>query len=117
MGIFDKMKEPVFLKESSDAIRQLEVLRELEPKLTPSGQEKLSQDIKNLEYGVQGENQIAFELKNSHIPGSCYCIPLPIADSRLLSLSAVSWVSSQIMIPPRLSFAYSAFCSMAAIPL
>lgn len=68
MKLFDKLQEPVFLKESSDALRQLEALKELEPGLTPEGQEKLRQDIKYLEYGIQGENQIAFELKNSHMP-------------------------------------------------
>ena len=68
MGLFDKMKEPIFLKESSDAQRQLEVLRALESKLTQEGREKLHQDIRFLEYGIQGENQIAFELKNSHMP-------------------------------------------------
>ena len=68
MGLFNKMKEPVFLKESSDARRQLEVLKKLEPGLTPEGQEKIRQDMRYLEYGIQGEEQIAFELKNSHMP-------------------------------------------------
>ena len=68
MSIFNKMKEPVFLKESSDAQRQLAVLKELEPKLSPEGQKKIRQDIKYLEYGIMGENQIAYELKNSHMP-------------------------------------------------
>lgn len=68
MGFFDKMKEPIFLKEKSDALRQLEGLKKLEARLNPEGQEKLRQDIKLLEYGIQGENQIAYELKNSHMP-------------------------------------------------
>lgn len=68
MGFFDKMKEPVFLKESSDAQRQLAVLKKLEPQLSPEGQKKIRQDIKFLEYGILGENQIAYELKNSHMP-------------------------------------------------
>lgn len=68
MSIFNKMKEPVFLKESSDAQRQLAMLKELEPKLSPEGQKKIRQDIKYLEYGIMGENQIAYELKNSHMP-------------------------------------------------
>lgn len=68
MGFFDKLKEPVFLKEDSDAQRQLDVLRELEPRLNPEGQNKIQQDIRCLEYGIQGERQIAFELKNSHTP-------------------------------------------------
>lgn len=67
MGLFDKAREPVFLKESSDAHRQLEVLKQLEPQLTPKGQERLRQDIRYLEYGIQGEEQIAFELRNSHM--------------------------------------------------
>lgn len=68
MSIFNKMKEPVSLKESSDAQRQLAMLKELEPKLSPEGQKKIRQDIKYLEYGIMGENQIAYELKNSHMP-------------------------------------------------
>lgn len=68
MGFFDKLKEPVFLKEDSDAQRQLEGLKALESRLNPEGRNKLQQDIRCLEYGIQGENQIAFELKNSHMP-------------------------------------------------
>lgn len=68
MGIFDKLKEPVFLKESSNAEEQLEHLKELEPLLTDEGKAKLKQDIKFLEYGIIGEKNIAFELKNSHMP-------------------------------------------------
>lgn len=68
MSLFHKQKEPVFLKESSDAKRQLEVLRKLEPQLTSEGKKLLSQDIKKIEYGIAGEEQIAFELKSSHMP-------------------------------------------------
>jgi len=68
MGLFDKMKEPVFLKESSDAERQLEKLKSLESLLDVEGKTKLMQDIKFLEYGIAGEKNIAFELKNSHMP-------------------------------------------------
>lgn len=68
MGLFNRMKEPVFLKESSNAQIQLEKLQKLEPLLNPEGQAKIKQDIKYLEYGISGENNIAFELKNSHMP-------------------------------------------------
>lgn len=68
MGLFERMKEPVFLKEDSDAEKQLEKLREIEPLLKTEGQAKLRQDIKYLEYGIIGEKNIAFELKNSHMP-------------------------------------------------
>lgn len=68
MGLFDKLNEPVFLKDSSDAELQLEKLKNLEPLLNTEGQILLRQDIKYLEYGIAGERNIAFELKNSHMP-------------------------------------------------
>lgn len=68
IGIFDRIKEPVFLKESSDAEAQLEKMKALEPLLNHEGQNKIKQDIKYLECGIFGEKTIAFELKNSHIP-------------------------------------------------
>ena len=68
MGIFNRMREPVFLKESSEAEAQLERLKKLEPQLNAEGQALIRQDIKCLEYGIAGEKNIAFELKNSHMP-------------------------------------------------
>ncbi|RGY98749.1 HRDC domain-containing protein [Clostridium sp. AM58-1XD] len=68
MDFLNRMKEPVFLKESNTAEIQLENLRKLEPLLTPEGQSIIRQDIKCLEYGIIGEKNIAFELKNSHMP-------------------------------------------------
>lgn len=68
MGLFNRMKEPIFLKESSNAGEQLEQLKALEPLLNSEGQAIIRQDIKCLEYGMVGEKNIAFELKNSHMP-------------------------------------------------
>lgn len=68
MGLFSKMQGPVFLKEDSNAKKQLEILNELFPLLNKEGQEKLMQDIRKLEYGMEGEKNIAYELKNSHMP-------------------------------------------------
>lgn len=68
MGLFNKMKEPIFLKENSNAEEQLEKLKALEPLLNSEGQDIIRQDIKFLEYGIAGEKNIAFELKNSHMP-------------------------------------------------
>lgn len=68
MGLFSKLQNPVFLKEDSNAKKQVEKLRELSPFLNKEGQEKLAQDIRKLEYGITGEKNIAFELKNSHMP-------------------------------------------------
>jgi len=68
MGLFNRLKEPIFLKESSNAEEQLEKLKELEPLLNQEGQSIIRQDIKCLEYGIAGEKNIAFEFKNSHMP-------------------------------------------------
>ena len=68
MKFFNKMKEPVFLKESNNTEEQLEKLRELEPTLNAEGVTILKRDIKFLEYGIAGEKNIKFELENSHMP-------------------------------------------------
>lgn len=68
MGLFDKMREPVFLKETSNANEHLKQLKELEPHLDPVGRSMINQEIRYLEYGIAGEKNIAYELKNSHIP-------------------------------------------------
>lgn len=68
MAFFNKMKDPVFLKESSHLDKQIRILQELMPRLNKEGQEKASQELKFLEYGSVGEKNIAFELKNSHMP-------------------------------------------------
>jgi hypothetical protein len=68
MGLFDKLDKPVFLKESSDAQAQLGQLREFY-KIAPADiKGQIEQDIKLLSYGIRGEEQIAFELKNSFMP-------------------------------------------------
>ncbi len=68
MGFFNKMNEPVFLKRNSGTKERLEKLKELEPLLNEEGKAKLKQDIRNLEAGMLGEKNIAFELENSHMP-------------------------------------------------
>nr|WP_307992033.1 HRDC domain-containing protein [uncultured Niameybacter sp.] len=68
MGLFDKMNEPIFLKEGKGLEAQLLQLKALEPMLNEEGQAIIRQDIKCLEYGLIGEQNIAFELKHSHMP-------------------------------------------------
>ena len=71
MGLFDKINEPVFLKETSSAENHLSALRNLRechcdaPK---SVLDKIDQEIKSVQAGIFGEQSIAFELKNSHMP-------------------------------------------------
>lgn len=68
MGLFHTMKEPIFLKESSSADRQLEALTILRQQASPPLQKRIEQEIKLVQAGIFGENQIMFELKNSHMP-------------------------------------------------
>ena len=68
MGFFNKMSEPVFLKRNSGSEERLDKLKRLEPLLNEEGKAKLKQDIRNLEAGMLGERNIAFELENSHMP-------------------------------------------------
>ena len=68
MGFFNRMKEPVFLKKGSGLEERLEKLKSLEPLLNEEGRVKLKQEIRNLEAGILGERNIAFELENSHMP-------------------------------------------------
>ena len=68
MGFFNRMKEPLFLKKGSGLEERLEKLKSLEPLLNEEGRAKLKQEIRNLEAGILGERNIAFELENSHMP-------------------------------------------------
>lgn len=68
MGIFDKLKEPVFLKETSSAAEQIRALQALVDLVEESDKKQIEREIKLMTYGLKGEEQIAFELKNSHMP-------------------------------------------------
>lgn len=67
MGFFDKITGPVFMKEDSEAEKQLEALKEIQSQLSEEN-EMLEREIKLVEAGIYGEKQIKFELENSHIP-------------------------------------------------
>lgn len=69
MGLIDlisDLKGPVFIKDDSDAERQLEYLKTLPA--TP----EVEKEIKLVEAGIVGERNIRFELENGHIP--CYVL-------------------------------------------
>ena len=65
MELFNRFRNTVFLKEDSDLEKQLDELKNLRNKL--GNTEELDRDIKLLEYGINGEKEIAFELKNANI--------------------------------------------------
>lgn len=69
MGLFDKIKGPVFLKESSSAQEQLKQLTALLGENLPAEiRAQVQRDMKLLEAGLYGEEQLAYELRNSHTP-------------------------------------------------
>lgn len=65
MELFNKFRDTVFLKSDSDLTRQLESLKSIRDKV--NNKDEIDKDIKLLEYGIKGENDIAFELKNAHL--------------------------------------------------
>ncbi|MGL4791335.1 MAG: nuclease-related domain-containing protein, partial [Anaerotignaceae bacterium] len=68
MGIFDKIKEPIFIKDDSTAVNQLKELKKLRNIVTEDLSEKLEEEIRNVEYGIAGEKTVRYELENSHMP-------------------------------------------------
>lgn len=79
MDIFDSLRRltsaetkniegPLFYKKSSEAKNQLEKLEELYKAADKNIKPKIGKDINLLKYGIAGEEKIAFELKNSHLP-------------------------------------------------
>ena len=65
MGLFTKEIGPVFLKSSNQAAEYIEKLKLLQDKCDGSLKEEIDKQIAIAEYGIKGEQSIAFELKNS----------------------------------------------------
>lgn len=67
MGLFTKSIGPVFLKKSNQASDYINKLKEIQEKCSGDLKEEIEKQITIAEYGVKGEESIAFELKNSGI--------------------------------------------------
>lgn len=66
MELFQKKIGPVFLKEDSDATVFINKMHQLESKATsPELKQEIQKQIKLASYGAVGEQNIAYELKNS----------------------------------------------------
>lgn len=79
MAFLDSMKEfitqkppnltgPHFYKNDSDAGLQLQKLKEFRNNAPDPVKKQVDQDIRMLEYGIAGEKNVAFELKNTYMP-------------------------------------------------
>ena len=69
MGLFDRIKEPVFLKQDSSLKENLADLEKLLATVTDQKiRTQIENDIAAIKAGIFGEDAISFELQNSHIP-------------------------------------------------
>lgn len=68
MGLFDKLREPIVLKEDSCAKEQIAQLNSVLQTVPSAMSSQIEQDIRLLQYGIYGEDALMFELKNSHMP-------------------------------------------------
>ena len=67
-----QIKRPIFVKEFIAENSQLVELLELDSKLKPSSKkEMVERDIAFLKHGIEGEKNVAFELKNAFLPILC----------------------------------------------
>ena len=66
-----EIQSPIFYKDFKDENRQLLDLLDLKDKVKSSKKEYIERDIAFLKAGIQGENNVYFELKNSFIPMIC----------------------------------------------
>ncbi|MGG1601144.1 HRDC domain-containing protein [Paenibacillus naphthalenovorans] len=79
MSIFNKLfgqkrtiQSPTFVKDFSKDNNQLSTLNELLDKVVDGEKkDRIERDIKFLKYGLDGENNVYFELKNSFLPILC----------------------------------------------
>lgn len=66
--MFEQIQRPIFVKEDNQSTKQLAQLQQLSAVASAAICEKIQADIHFLQAGIYGEDTIAFELKNSHIP-------------------------------------------------
>lgn len=68
MALFNKLDKPIFLKEESEVKYYISKLKELHSRAPEGVKGKIEKELKIATLGELGENNIAFELKNSGIP-------------------------------------------------
>ena len=68
MALFNKLDKPIFLKEESEAKYYISKLQELHSRAPEGLKRRIEKELKIATLGELGENNIAFEMKNSGIP-------------------------------------------------
>lgn len=66
-----EIHNPIFYKDFEEENRQILDLLDLKEKIKSNKKEYIERDISFLKAGIQGENNVYFELKNSFIPMIC----------------------------------------------
>ena len=61
-------EEPIIVKESNGASKQLLEMTSFRNELNAEGQELIDDEIRLIQAGIYGEDSILYELKNSHLP-------------------------------------------------
>ena len=59
---------PVFVKSTTSAEIQLQQMRDLQGRVAECDRWRLERDIRITEAGIKGESEVAYELRNSHLP-------------------------------------------------
>ena len=68
MGLFDKIKKPIFLNNVLGIQEDIKYLESILQVASLESKSKIEKDLTNLRYGLKGEQSIIYELKNSGIP-------------------------------------------------
>lgn len=68
MGLFDRIKEPIFLKDSNGFQDQLKALEDIYNQADDDLRKRIEKEMIAVKAGIAGENNILYELKNSHYP-------------------------------------------------
>ncbi|HET6784840.1 MAG TPA: HRDC domain-containing protein [Erysipelotrichaceae bacterium] len=61
-------EEPIIVKESNEASKQIIEMTRFRNELNTEGQELIDDEIRLIQAGIYGEDSILYELKNSHLP-------------------------------------------------
>lgn len=61
-------EEPIIVKESNEASKQLIEMTRFRNELNTEGQELIDDEMRLIQAGIYGEDSILYELKNSHLP-------------------------------------------------
>lgn len=68
MALFNSLKHPVFLKDTSDLTTHIEMLKSLLEEKSSQFDDEIRRDLKLTSWGLSGEENVAFELKHCDMP-------------------------------------------------